>query len=69
MSYCMSLRLRVCSPADTPAGKIARDLERKILDRVNSERKAVWPVITPENVSNVLAWQEARIRELREETR
>lgn len=49
---------------DTPADIAARRRRIWAGQQVNRERDERWPTITAQNVGEVLAWQENRLREL-----
>jgi hypothetical protein len=59
------LRERARDDARENPGRVAERLRhRAAADQVALERAELFPEITPENAQDVLAWQEARIREL-----
>ena len=55
---------RISPPADTPEMLRVRLLRNAVLKKVEIERMRRWPTVTADNVREVLAWQDARIKEL-----
>ena len=56
--------LRVSPPADTPEAIAERKARKRAEERLPVERAERYPEVTTENVGEVLAWQERRLREL-----
>lgn len=55
---------RLLSNPDTPDGARQRAKQNAVLEQVRRERTARYLIITPDNIDEVNAWQEARIEEL-----
>lgn len=55
---------RLRASKDTPEDVAARLRRAAAAEQVGREREALYPVITPDNVAKVLAWQERRLTEL-----
>lgn len=49
---------------ESPERERARIARRAACEQAVKEREARFPVLTPENAAEALAWQEQRIREL-----
>ncbi len=52
---------------DTPEATEERKRHREACEQAVREREAKFPVLTPDNVAEAIAWQEARIQELLKE--
>jgi hypothetical protein len=65
MAYYSKRHYQLVSPkADTQERFAERERNRKASEQVTAEREARFPVLTAENAAEVIAWQEARLKEL-----